>query len=170
MASETLPSQYLKAGQEYVDALVKLGLYPEFASWGQQIQTKQWMLVLVTPAIEIGGPLAMNELLFRAYNMGATPKEISPFIIRVFGRRTIMAQEFINLNGMRPGMVRVQKIDQLTKRPVGEPTLIESIGQDYGDLHIETRDVYELGARKRGHEQRTREWLRFKQNVEKLAA
>jgi hypothetical protein len=170
MASEALPAQYMKAGREYLDALVKLGLHPEFLGWGQQHHTRQWMLVLVTSTVEIGGPLAMNELLFKAYNMNATPKEISPFIVRVFGSKTLIAPELKSLNQMRPGMLTVQKIDEHTGKPTGKVTPIESYGRDFGDIHIESRDVYVVAPRRQSHEKRTQEWLRFKDNVERLAA
>jgi hypothetical protein len=69
-----------------MDALVSLGLVPAFLGWGWETLEKQWLLVLVTSIIDAGGLLALNRLLFRAYNAEATPKEISPFIIRVFSR------------------------------------------------------------------------------------
>jgi hypothetical protein len=39
--------------------------------------------VLVTSIVDAGGPLALNRLLFHAYNGKATPRQISPFIVRI---------------------------------------------------------------------------------------
>jgi hypothetical protein len=74
MVSRTVPAQYLMAGQDYLDALLSLGLIPAFLGWGWELSTGQWMLVLVTSIVDAGGPLALNKLLFRAYNAKATPK------------------------------------------------------------------------------------------------
>ena len=54
-----------------------------FLGWGCEIPSKQWLLVMVTSIVDVGGPLALNKLLLKAYNAKATPKEISPFIVRV---------------------------------------------------------------------------------------
>ncbi len=170
MASETLPAQYLKAGEEYLSALTKLGLYPEFLGWGRQEQTGLWMLALVTSSVEIGGPLALNELLFKAYNLNATPREISPFIVRVFAPRTVLAPKLKELNLFQPGVGTTQKIDKNTNMPIGPKIPIEAITLNFGDLRISTTDVYKVPHRKRSYEDRTREWMRFKSSVEKLAA
>src|SRR5262245_48069179 len=89
MDSRPVPPQYLTAGQDYMDALVGLGLVPAFLGWGWDPLASQWLLVLVTCIVDAGGPLALNKLLFRAYNAKATPKEISPFIVRVFSPEII---------------------------------------------------------------------------------
>lgn len=171
MASEKVPAEYLKAGEDYLGALQTLGLHPEFLGWGRDLASGQLMLTMVTSVIEIGGPLALNKLLFRAYNMEVTPKEISPFIVRIFGSRTLVAPILVQLGQVRQSdNMTAQKIDKLTKRPVGEPIKIESIGQDIAGMHFESRDCYIVPKRKQRYEERAREWNRFKHNVEKLAA
>src|SRR5215475_7475296 len=89
MDSRPVPAKYLTAGQDYLDALVSLGLVPHFLGWGWERETKEWLLVLVTSIVDAGGPLALNRLLFRAYNAKATPKEISPFIVRVYSPEVV---------------------------------------------------------------------------------
>ena len=101
MASKALPPKYLEAGQEYLAALQTLGLEPDFLGWGVDEAHDEWNLVLVTSIIEIGGPLALSRLLFRAYNLNATPKEISPFIVRTFGSETLYAPELMHLNSVK---------------------------------------------------------------------
>jgi len=169
VASETLPAKYLKAGEEYLAALQSLGLHPELLGWGTDLLTKDWQLVMLTSIVEIGGPLALNKLLFKAYNMGATPKEISPFIIRVFGDRTVFAPELRQLRAFQEGDKVITAYDQYTGKQKAK-AIAESMGKSLGGVHIESRDLYVVQLRKKGHEQKTREWLNFKHNVERLAA
>ena len=76
MDSRQVPPEYMSAGQEYFDALVQLGLIPAFLGWGWNRAAQEWLLVLVTSILEAGGPLKLNQLLFKAYNAKATPKQI----------------------------------------------------------------------------------------------
>lgn len=171
MAGDTLPAQHLKAGEEYLAALMKLGLTPEFLAWGQETNTQNWVLVMVTPTLEVGGPLAMNELLFKAYNTHATPQEISPFIVRVYGNRTLVAPLLKQLASVDVTNMKAQKVDKRTHAPIGEPHTIEMIGQTFDDVHIKSANIYKISRRApKGHDQRVKEWLRFKGNVERLAA
>lgn len=162
MASEALPAGYLNAGREYLTALRSLGLHPEFLGWGRQKVSSQWMLVMVTAAIEIGGPLALTELLFKAHNLRATPAEISPFIVRVFGARTIWAPKLRELANVGP--------DAKITNELGQTFSIESIGQDIADLHLESRDAYLIPPERSSREKSANEWRRFKKNVDRLAA
>lgn len=170
MAREPLPANYLKAGEEYLAALIKLGLNPEFLGWGLHTQSQHWFLILVTSVVEVGGPLALNELLFRAYNMHATPQNISPFIVRVYGSKTFVVPELQQLYAFATGDRRIQMYKP-SGEPHGEPSEAVSMGKTLSDFHIESTDVYRLNlSNKKSHEKRTNEWLRFKRNVERLAA
>ena len=171
MAVESLPPDHLRAGVDYLAALRKLGLDPEFLAWGRQRDTGDWMLVMVTSVLEMSGPLAFDELLFRAYNLNATPREISPFIVRVYGARTTLAPLLKRFGEIDVSRATTQEVHRLTGKPDGPPIPIKSLGQDFADFHLETRYVYRLGPRRHAsHEQRTRQWIRFKHNVERLAA
>ncbi len=169
MASKPLPPEYLRAGEDYLAALQKLGLNPEVLGWGTEITTGDWHLVMLTSIVEIGGPFELNKLLFAAYNMGATPKEISPFIVRVFGDRTVFAPGLRQLSEFQRGDKKITAYDQYTRKEKASG-LAESMSMNFGDIHIESRDLYIAQISKKGHEQKTREWLRFKHNVERLAA
>jgi len=160
----------MKAGEDYLDALNSLGLYPEFLGWAIDRITEDWLLVMVTSVIEIGGPLELNRLLFRAYNLKATPQEISPFIVRVYGPKTAVAPILKTFDPSRIGQAKIHKVDPLTKLQVGDPVDIKSIGQDITDLHIESEYNYPIRDRKRSYEARSREWKKFRQNVARLAA
>jgi len=170
MASETLPVKYLRAGEEYLAALKTLGLHPELLGWGTDVSTKQWQLIMMTSIVEVGGPLALNRLLFSAYNMGATPKEISPFIIHVIGDRSLYASELRQLLQFHQGDKKLRRVDKYTNQAVGEPIQAISMSKTIGGFKIESHNLYTVHLRKQGYEQKTREWMRFKRNVEKLAA
>jgi hypothetical protein len=68
MDSKAVPPEYLNAGVNYLSALKRLGMVPDYLGWGWEKSSERWLLVLVTSIIDAGGPLALNELLFRAYN------------------------------------------------------------------------------------------------------
>lgn len=92
MDSRPVPAQYMKAGDDYLESLQGLGLNPDFLGWGWEDATEQWVLVLVTSMIDAGGPLALNEQLFQAYNAQITPPDISPFIVRIFSPEIVPQQ------------------------------------------------------------------------------
>ncbi len=69
------------AGLAYAAALRKLGLDPEALFWARDDLSNELILVLVTRFFDHVGPLALSELLFKAYNAAGTPKEIDPFIV-----------------------------------------------------------------------------------------
>lgn len=177
MASRPVPAQYLTAGQEYLDALVALGLIPAFLGWGWDPAEKQWLLVLVTSIVDAGGPLALNRLLFRAYNAKATPKQISPFLVRVFSPDLIpggVRSEFWLLgkkdltlstipSGIGPG-IKVQTTAD-----------VKNFRYTFMGLELEMINSYQTlpGALKKaraGYHERQREWQRFRRQVEALAA
>jgi len=174
MASKALPARYLEAGQDYLSALETLGLVPEFLGWGVDEAHDEWNLVLVTSIIEIGGPLALSKLLFRAYNLHATPKEISPFIVRTFGSETLYAPELKHLNEVKAGKVSVTAVRNADGSiPTGEkakPIPIQALQKNVGGIRMDSNYVYLIAPRNINHEQKTEEWTRFKDNVESLAA
>jgi hypothetical protein len=169
MASRPVPPKYLKAGEDYLQALRRLGLNPNFLGWGWEANKKQWHLVLVTSIVDAGGPLALNKLLFRAYNANATPKEISPFIVRVFSPEVITDPTFYFL-GVKD--LHVHKVDPKTNVKQGEGDRIENYEVDFLGLHLEMINSYQSAppSKTRGYHDRRKDWVRFKSNVERLAA
>lgn len=173
MASPALQAEYLKAGEDYLAALTKLGMRPVFLGWGWEVATEQWLLVLVTSIVEAGGPLALNKLLFKAYNAEATPKAISPFIVRVF------APEVANSGGLimvAPGSF-VSSIKDKYGRPKkhtdddGNPIKIVRATQNFFGIEMNSDYAYEtlMPASVKYHDRR-HEWQKFRKNVERLAA
>jgi hypothetical protein len=172
MDSRPVPDRYLKAGQDYLDALISLGLTPHFLGWGWEQSSKQWLLVLVTYIVDAGGPLALNRLLFRAYNAKATPKEISPFIVRVFSPDIIPADFWPLGLGKGATVSRVRHADGTKDR---NPKIIpiQNFQKTFLGVDLELVNSYgNLPARpvRPKFMDRRKEWTRFKSNVERLAA
>jgi hypothetical protein len=174
MDSRLVSPRYLTAGQEYLDALVSLGLIPAFLGWGWDPAVGQWMLVLVTSIVDAGGPLALNKLLFRAYNAKATPKQISPFIVRIF------SPEIIPIAGGMDFWLLGEKneiVNPVPEKagPDARPTKITNVQKRFMGLELEAINSYQtlpqaVDRALAGHHQRRRDWQRFKRNVERLAA
>ncbi|HEV7600562.1 MAG TPA: hypothetical protein VGO49_09945 [Bradyrhizobium sp.] len=163
MASRPVSARYLKAGAVYLESLRALGLNPNFLGWGWDIAAERWILVLVTSIIDAGGPLALNRLLFRAYNAEATPKDISPFIVRVFSS-AIVENDFYMLGEK-----------QLTFKTVngkkGDPIKIANVQRTFSGIELEQINSYQnLPNRKLKYHERRQAWQKFKNNVERLAA
>jgi hypothetical protein len=162
------------AGQDYLDALVSLGLVPAFLGWGWDPSVSLWQLVLVTSIVDAGGPLALNKLLFRAYNAKATPKEISPFIVRIFSPQLantdvqfwLLGEKNFTLRGV-PGKV--------TNPKALEPQKVQNVQKTFMGLELEMINSYQTlpGAVDKalaGYHARHHDWQRFKKKVERLAA
>ena len=168
----------MNAGEEYLAALVGLGLTPAYLGWGWDTAIMEWVLVLVTPIIEAGGPFALNKLLFKAHNAGATPKEISPFIIRVFSPEVVFAAFGDNrrsqfwLLGSKELMVNPVPG---RSNPAARPTKVENIELTFMGINLEMINSYKSSRKAtnqvfaRYHDRRN-DWQRFKKNVERLAA
>lgn len=174
MDSRPVPVEHLTAGQEYMDALVALGLIPAFLGWAWDPLEKQWLLVLVTSIVDAGGPLALNKLLFRAYNAKATPKQISPFIVRIFSPELIGEKSsFWNLLDAKGWSITSN--EQPAMSADGRPLEVTNVIDVYMGLVFESINCYKTlpGAVKKafaGYHARHHEWQLFRRRVEALAA
>jgi hypothetical protein len=183
MDSKPVPPEYLTAGQDYLDALVSLGLVPAYLGWGWEPTVRQWSLVLVTSIVDAGGPLALNRLLFRAYNAKATPKEISPFIVRIFSPEIIggpgaqfwvLGSKNAVVKGVPPGVTNPS--EWAMKNPKSLTTAeISNFQLTLMGLQLEMINSYQTlpGAVNKafaGYHARHKDWQRFKTRVERLAA
>ena len=172
MDSRKVPAEYLTAGQDYLDAMVSLGLTPHYLGWGWDRASEQWLLVLVTYIVDAGGPLALNRLLFQAYNAKATPKEISPFIVRVFSP-DIIPSDFWPLGlGSGASVSRAKKAGG-TKDDNWQPGRVQNIQKTFLGVDLELVNSYgPLPARSLRPKfmDRRKEWEIFRNRVERLAA
>ena len=91
MAEIELSQERLIAGGDFLTGLERLGLNPDGLCWAFDDAVDELALVLVTSFYDDVGPLEINKLLFRAYNLAVTPRSISPFIIRLHSPRDDVA-------------------------------------------------------------------------------
>jgi hypothetical protein len=164
MDRSSLPAGYLESGEEYLLALRKLGLDPDGLLWAHDKTMNEFVLVLITSQFDFVGPLEIYRLLTRAYNLAATPKEISPFIVRIHSPQQHIARKLQEVYGMR---VAFHGPDGWFK-PEDQKGATITIG--VGDLEFQTGWIYVLNPKKLKTGERVRKWARFKRNVEALAA
>ena len=158
MASEPLPAGYLEAGQEFDKALRHLGFYPDALLWAVDKSIEDFVLVLITRHFDYAGPTEIFRLLTRAYNLSATPREISPFIIRLHSANQEVAQQ-------------VQMVQGDIRKADGRRSETAWLIFEVADLKFQSNWVYYANAgRKLDAVSRSRQWQRFRKNIEKLAA
>jgi hypothetical protein len=176
MDSKPVPAKYMTAGQDYLDSLVSLGLIPAYLGWGWDASAEQWLLVLVTSIVDAGGPLALNKLLFRAYNAKATPKEISPFMVRVFSPDLIPGGTKAQFWLLGEKGLTVQGVPGKVKDPKAlEPQKVLNLQVTFMGLEFEMINSYQtlphaVDKALAGYHSRNKDWKRFKTRVERLAA
>jgi hypothetical protein len=163
MAGRAVSARYLSAGAAYLAALRGLGLDPEFLGWGWELAARRWVLVPVTSIIDAGGPLALNRLLFRAYNAEVTPKDISPFMVRMFSP-AIVESDFYLLNEKQP---TIKAFDG----KAGDTIVIDGLQRTFLGIEFEQANSYQiLPDSKLRYDKGRQAWQKFKNNVERLAA
>lgn len=163
MDSRPVPPEFLTAGADYLAAMRRLGLDPIFLGWGWDREDARWILVMITSILDAGGPLALNDLLFKAYNAEATPKAISPFIVRVFSPEILPRSHFGLLNDP---YVRINSVN-------GEERDIAIRNAQTTILGIDFERINTYPATGKPIEKYTAQrdaWQRFKRQVDRLAA
>jgi hypothetical protein len=184
--SEDLSPALLRAGQDYLDALRRLRLNPEGLLWARVNETRtvtdgatgkpfgadgmgEWHLVLVTGAIDEAGPSALNELLFKAYDASATPKEISPFIVDVMSAKSPFVSHLLAAlnNPIGPIAILSTTPDGSSYRQELDPYAGQ---QMIAGLWFDRKWIYHLTGLHARHSERKRNWREFKQSVNALAA
>lgn len=109
------------------------------------------------------GLLAPNELLFKEYNAKATPKDISPFAVRVFS--TEIVPDELYMLGSRDLIINRKNSQQI------EPIKIQNMQRSFLGYELEMINSYQfLRHQKLRYHERRASWNRFKTAVEKLAA
>ena len=151
----SLPADHLRAGAEYLSALRELGLEPDGLLWAWDDTISEFAFVLVTSQLDHVGPLGIYRLLTLAYNVSATPQEISPFVVRLHSPKQLIFQ-------------RIHKALNLHIRI--EPGEIFQIGSKAGDLSFKSEWIYVLQPRRMRPAERVRRWNRFRERAERLAA
>ena len=163
MDRESLPVGSVEAGEDFDKALVNLGLRAEGLLWAWDKTIEHFVLVMITEHFDHVGPLAIQKTLFAAYDASATPREISPFIVRLHSPKQTI------ISNMPMGQV-------LTEDKIPMPEVGLTINA--ADLTYHSFWVYRWpgfkgakpGWKRREPTARNREWRRFTDNVQKLAA
>ena len=176
MAAENPAVIHMEAGAAYLAALRKLGLDPECLLWAEDEVVGQTVLVLVTTQFDRVGPLEVSKLLFKAYNLAGTPKEISPFILRLHSPEQALIQEMdrARLGDLvnRRLSVRVAPIMEAGRLPPLAEAGPAEINIAAGGMKFRLDWVYkwQIPAKKANAVDLRRRWQKFAQNVDKLAA
>lgn len=186
MDSEDLSTTLLKAGEEYLAALRRLHLEPDGLLWARENEVRtsedpdgktetnnlgDWHLVLVTSTIDVAGPLAMNALLFKAYNLSATPQEISPFIVDVMSTNSGFVRELVESlrehDDMRAGLGIFGFGDGENARSFAEFVPNQAL---VDGLWFNKKWIYHLTNYKPKEVAGEKAWRDFKRSVNALAA
>lgn len=159
------------AGAEYLSALRRLRLEPEALFWAYDHSDRQFFLVVVTDLIDHAGPLPLMQLLFDAYNLSATPKEVDPFFIRVHSPHQNIYRElrkFLTIKVSVQGIIE----DESNREIIAgrrEPFIIP--GWKFGTLEGFSAWVYKsTSTSKVTKVDAERRWRRFQRTVHQLAA
>lgn len=158
MADDPLPPGYLEAGRDFWAALKHLGLVPEALFWARDKSIGEFALVLITSHFDREGPKEIYRLLTQAYNLAATPAAISPFIVRLHSPSQAISEAIL-------------------ENEFSADTDLVYFTLNRGDLTYHDKWIYtakykngRVKIRKLSPVERSRQWKRFKENIERLAA
>lgn len=161
-----------RAGIEYLKALRSLGLDPDILCWVYEPGEGEMGLALITTLAERVESMRIYDLLFRAYEAAATPREVDPFIVSVYGSGSVFATWLKGIlarytaNGM-PLAGDTKKGTKFSFRHQSINLWDHSLG---GDRIVLARGVYALKQARRSHATDLKRWKTFERNVLRLAA
>lgn len=162
-AERALDERRMQAGREYLDALQRLGLEPDILCWVYDALEGEMELVIVTSMAERVESLKIYELLFRAYEVSATPREIDPFLVSIYGSNSFYGTSLRNYIAMLAADGVFSSSEQAKR-------FVATI-RNASDLRVVlARGVYASKDTQKSAADDLRAWHRFKQNVEALAA
>lgn len=150
-----LPLTLLEAGKDYDRSLRRLGLRGDGLVWVWDTLEEEFHLYLIWAGVEKYGPLALAELLLRAYNCSHLPKSVDPFAVHFLSDRHPVAKLLMTLE---VGLARTQVRSGFGDAK--EHPAIHSQGDWVVRMNKQARNSVEVG----------RDWKRFRQAVNKLAA
>ena len=161
--------QHMRAGADYLAALQNLGLDPECLFWADDDVVGHPVLVLVTRQFDLAGPLALSDLLFKAFDAAATPREINPFVLRLHSPDQAIIRE-LSRYSQGPALMRIHFADG-TSRTTGD----EGFGAQFvmgGGLRFQHNWIYkwEISLEAPSRTEMKRRWRHFEKNVDRLAA
>lgn len=157
MAQNALAIEKREAGRAYLAALRALGLDPEALFWARDARAGEDVLVLVTSLFDFAGPLELSELLFKAHESAATPRDVNPFVLRLHSPRHTAIQMMARRFGDG------ERIGPSTTSVPDEPSADMTV---YPDA-IYTFDLSDVGS---APVDAPRRWRRFQEQIDRLAA
>lgn len=163
-AERALDGARVAAGEEYLAALKRLGLEPDALCWVYDPDSDETHLAIVTSMAERVGGLSIYKLLFRAYEAAATPREIDPFIVSVYGPRSDFGARLRKLLG---GMAK-RGLFSVPERTAAQVLFTDAEGS--GRLVVLSRGVYAAEEGRRSAADDLRRFQRFERRVKALAA
>lgn len=171
MAQNTLAVEKHQAGAEYLAALRSLGMDPEALFWARDTVVDEDVLILVTSLFDFAGPLELSELLFRAYNLAATPREVDPFILRLHSPRHTAIQEMARHFGDGTRIKLPIRMTLVQPIPGVHEIRLASLSMG-ADVTAYADAVYKFDLSEQPHTSvdASRRWRRFQKHVDKLAA
>lgn len=164
MDTPELSPSSMKGGREYVQRLEELGMDISYAMWAFDQVLREFTLIIVTDFFDAKGPLEVSKVLFRAYNLSVTPREIDPFHVRLHSVNHAFVKDIVELGTPN----EIQAYDA-QKRPKGVSVPI--IGGTAGGIEFKTEWL--ISAKrlpKRSSVDLSRRWDRFVRNVDRAAA
>lgn len=147
-----IPLTLIDAAREYDTSLRKLGLRAEGVAWGYDMEERGFLLFVIWSGVDRYGPLALNKLLFKAYNASALPQKIDPFVVTVLSPSHRLAEAM--MEHATDSMMRYGRIPDPEKAAV----------------HFQADWVVHMQRKRRSSLEIVKDWKRFTERVERLAA
>lgn len=167
MADDLVTKDRFQAGERYIKAIEQLGFSVEYALWTISTEAESSsdiQLSIVSKMIETAGTKAVYALLFKAFEHAATPPEIDPWIVSLYGSQTKFADHLTSIPMLHDvGFMAIKTPDGIVNQET--PMWIRVI-----DRATRPSWIYKL---KHFEDQpRSDRWAyeRFRRNVEALAA
>ena len=171
MAQNALAIEKREAGRAYLAALRALGLDPEALFWAMDARAGEDVLVLVTSLFDVAGPLGLSELLFKAHESAATPRDVNPFVLRLHSPRHTAIQDLARHlgDGARIGSV-IASAPDAPSADLGEIRLAAlSVGADV-TAYPDAIYTFDLSGADSTPVDAPGRWRRLQEQVDKLAA
>lgn len=163
MDRTSLPALSIEAGESYDRALQALGFKADGLFWAWDHTIDHFVLVLVTEHFDYAGPHAIYRVLLDAYRAAATPKEISPFVVRVHSPRQSIIRNIMVVDAYEKDGKRAEFM-------TASDTAQDLFYTNHWVYRWPPTDSTKQGHRRREPTARSREWKRISDAVERLAA
>jgi hypothetical protein len=167
------------AGREYLTALRRLRFEPDALCWitrREEFQDdsnqafRQKELALVTSFVDRFGSRVIYDLLFKAYDISVTPKEIDPFTLGLYGSKTIIGQEIVGIlsnNGVRSDIKNSLESMQSKEEAV---MILTPAADPLNSFIVYSEGVYVVRMKPFDQTREATRFHRFKNEINSLAA